>query len=324
MICLFPGQSTGLMASLIAGLMLAGCSNVANFTSVHRRPDINDGRSLVIDNEQAAILVTRNPHNTETFMYCAQPQPDGLSANSASGSVLAELVGGDSAEGSASAGESVGNIGLRTQSIQLLRDAFYRVCESYANGGIDDFEYGVLQRRFQANMMAILAIEQLSGTVTGPGVVVNADGSASTEAANAQTSSSGAGQSFPPGIPHPATTQALADAVEEITTTALNRDYTPQLCFEFLRLYAERKPSHPLNYICMEMIQNHVEALDQQQRVRLAAMESIFTMEGLSADQTDQLLARLQYMMDPHPVMMMPAPVMAPVPDMVDDGPVEN
>lgn len=36
---------------------------------------------------------------------------------------------------------SLGTISLRTQTIQLLRDGYFRVCEAYKNGAIDKIQY---------------------------------------------------------------------------------------------------------------------------------------------------------------------------------------
>lgn len=44
----------------------------------------------------------------------------------------------------------------------------YRNCEAYALGGASSIGLGTLQRRFQSTMVAILAIEQLTGAVRVP------------------------------------------------------------------------------------------------------------------------------------------------------------
>ena len=69
--------------------------------------------------------------------------------------------------------EAAANIGLRTQTIQTLRDGFYRVCEAYMNG-LSQEQYSIMLRRFQTNMIALLAIEQLTGSVKGGDAVVSA------------------------------------------------------------------------------------------------------------------------------------------------------
>jgi TolA-binding protein len=74
--------------------------------------------------------------------------------------------------------ESSSFVGLRTQSIQLLRDGLYRLCEGYMNGSLTAAQYDILMRRYQKYMIALLGIEQLSGVVRAPTVVIGTQGSA--------------------------------------------------------------------------------------------------------------------------------------------------
>ena len=41
----------------------------------------------------------------------------------------------------ASSSETSASIGLRTQTITLLRDGLYRLCEAYMNGAVDEIQY---------------------------------------------------------------------------------------------------------------------------------------------------------------------------------------
>jgi len=78
---------------------------------------------------------------------CAEPSPDALSALSAS-------IGGGISDPKVAANfalaqsESAASIGLRTQSIQLLRDGMYRLCEGYAAGAISADDFNRDQRRY--------------------------------------------------------------------------------------------------------------------------------------------------------------------------------
>lgn len=114
-------------------LLLAGC---ANFNSVHRDFNISNGNGALIDIKQRAIIAsvvkTKKSDNTEITetRVCAEPSPDSLSAYAAE--LAAKADNGQVAAGlSAAFQESSAFVGLRTQSIQLLRDASYRLCESY-------------------------------------------------------------------------------------------------------------------------------------------------------------------------------------------------
>lgn len=161
-------------------LLLAGC---ANFNSVHRDLNISNGNGALIDIKQRAIIASivkikkDNVETTETRV-CAEPSPDALSAYAAE--LAAKADNGHVAAGlSAAFQEGSAFVGLRTQSIQLLRDSSYRLCESYLNGAIDKDEYGWLLRRFQRNMLALLAVEQLTGAVRVPTITIGTEGSAS-------------------------------------------------------------------------------------------------------------------------------------------------
>lgn len=107
------------------------------------------------------------------IVICAEPSPDAISALSSSlntsGSFsLSDPSGKEIAAALAIAlaqTEAAGYVGLRTQTIQLLRDGMYRLCEGYANAALTRHDYTRLQRRYQNTMLALLAIEQLTGAV---------------------------------------------------------------------------------------------------------------------------------------------------------------
>jgi len=105
-------------------------------------------------------------------IVCAEPSPDALSAIAAtldaqlSGSVNdpTNLSAEARASLSRSLAETVQTIGERTETIQLLRDAFYRACESYANGAIDDFGYSLILGQIDLFMIQLLAVDALGRT----------------------------------------------------------------------------------------------------------------------------------------------------------------
>jgi hypothetical protein len=79
---------------------------------------------------------------------------------------------------------SAGSIGLRTQSITLMRDALYRICELYLNGAISEAAAVQLLQRSQDLSLGILAIEQLTGAVVAQQVNLTTSSSASSIAAS--------------------------------------------------------------------------------------------------------------------------------------------
>ena len=54
----------------------------------------------------------------------------------------------------------------------------YRLCEGYASGALDDIAYARLQRRYQAIVTGLLAIEQLTGAVVANQVSIGGNASA--------------------------------------------------------------------------------------------------------------------------------------------------
>jgi hypothetical protein len=155
--------------------LLGGC---ANWNSIHHDFKPDNGDSLSIDAKQRVVYtVTKTYGKAEWKAICAEPSPDALSALSASLGVDAAVA--SKALGVAfSSQEAAASIGLRTQTIQTLRDAMYRLCEGYASGAIDDIGFARLQRRYQAIMLGLLSIEQLTGAVVANQAVLS--GSATT------------------------------------------------------------------------------------------------------------------------------------------------
>ncbi|MEQ1931014.1 MAG: hypothetical protein ABL957_10885 [Parvularculaceae bacterium] len=163
-------------ASLAISLSLAGC---ANFNTAYRDFDIDDGAGAMVDIKQRAVIVSRqrDANGDKRSIVCAEPSPDALSAYAAE--LAAEGGNGQvSASLTAAMQESASFVGLRTQSIQLLRDSFYRVCEGYMSGALSREQFDILTRRHQRFMVALLGIEQLTGAVKAPAVTITTEGQA--------------------------------------------------------------------------------------------------------------------------------------------------
>lgn len=145
-------------------VLAAGC---ANFMSIHHTFKPDEGDSISIDAKQRVVFSVKKTfqNNIEWRAVCAEPSPDALAAISASSGLSADNL---KIALSAALGiqEGAASIGLRTQTIQILRDAMYRLCEGYASGALDDIAFSRLQRRYQNIMLGLLAIEQLTGVVT--------------------------------------------------------------------------------------------------------------------------------------------------------------
>jgi hypothetical protein len=156
------------LAFCLSGLV--GCARMTHLTRTVSLPETNpEAKSILIDAKQRAITHARVGTD---LRLCAEPSPDALSAIAASSGL--SLSKGDSLNlaTNLALAEGAGSIGLRTQSIQLMRDAMYRICEGYLSGALDGPSYETLYRRFQSSMVAILAIEQLTGVVRAPPITL--------------------------------------------------------------------------------------------------------------------------------------------------------
>jgi len=160
-------RSIRFLAAFLCAALVSGC---AQMTTVTRQRNLGQSPFLLIDAKQRAI-------SRSNAINCAEPSPDALSALAASqGANLSTPKGASAAESFAIA-EAAGSIGLRTQSIQLLRDSMFRVCEAYQNQQLTPFMVELLHQRFQTTMVSVLAIEQLTGAVKAPAVVLGGSSS---------------------------------------------------------------------------------------------------------------------------------------------------
>jgi hypothetical protein len=151
---------------------LAACSPGPHYYS--NEVDMIPPMAHMSDIKQRGVFVMTRPEDNGPAgpVLCAEPSPDAMGAAAASMAAEANYKGEVSAGLSLAIAESVANVGLRTQSIQLLRDGMYRLCEAYQSGALGQQDYSIMQRRYQANMLALLAIEQLTGTVKPPTVAL--------------------------------------------------------------------------------------------------------------------------------------------------------
>ena len=171
------GGVNHLVMSLVVALtptLLAGC---ANFKTIDRRTLLSHGDAVAIhlDAQQRLVLATANG-------YCAEPSPDAFSAYVASLGLGASSSDQDATSLALGLQSSSGSIGLRTQSITLMRDALYRMCEAANNGHLNNLEVAAFLRRSQDLTAVVLAIEQLTGAVTASQVILTPASSANASA----------------------------------------------------------------------------------------------------------------------------------------------
>lgn len=184
---------------MVASLVMAALTGCANLNSIYRPLALGETASAVaVDVKQRAIysvprhVTSVNGSNgADIRVICAEPSPDSLSAYSASGGLTnlldsASQAGNvkDQAQAAFAAGEAAASIGLRTQSIQLLRDGLFSNCLAYLNAAVDGDQFYELQRRSQNFTLGLLAIEQLTGAVKADQAALGTSSSAATGSDN--------------------------------------------------------------------------------------------------------------------------------------------
>lgn len=167
--------------------MLGGCASWTNYTAPIdlRKGSVSiDVKQRVVFSQERNDITTDGAKTTERkrTVVCAEPSPDALTVIGASGGLSLNSGKGQAANAALAIAEQGASIGLRTQSIQLLRDAMYRLCEGYAAGSISDADFASMQRRYQSTMMGLIAIEQLTGPVVAAQAAVSSRVSSSAGA----------------------------------------------------------------------------------------------------------------------------------------------
>jgi hypothetical protein len=163
-------------------LMLAGC---ANLTTYNRTVPLGSDMQMVfVDAKQRAMVTGTAGSGADAYRrFCAEPSPDAFSAIAATTGLNLGVASKGELGYSQGLAEGVASIGLRTQSIQILRDVMYRNCEAFMNKGVTDFGLETMQRRFQSTLVAVLAIEQLTGATKAQAIALGGN----SRANNAET-----------------------------------------------------------------------------------------------------------------------------------------
>lgn len=182
----YPLQKS--ITTIVVFLALNGCASLTHF---NKERSLEDNKAFFVDAKQRSIYKFKRwesydkkkdgGHYWEGF--CAEPAPSAISALATTLGIDLTVAGKGELGVSQALAEGVGSIGIRTAAIEALRDIMYRNCEAYAMGGMSPAGLETLQRRFQSTMVAILAIEQLTGAVRSPAtIIVSETSSGSPEA----------------------------------------------------------------------------------------------------------------------------------------------
>lgn len=138
------------------------------------------GLAIHLDAPQRVIL-------TKSGFVCAEPSPDALQAYASSQGLSLDVPSEAEIKFANALATSAASTGLRTQSITLMRDHLYRICEAAYNKSITDLDVAQLLRRSQDMTLGILAIEQLTGAVVARQVRIDSSANAQASANLADT-----------------------------------------------------------------------------------------------------------------------------------------
>ena len=149
-----------LIVSLIAILVLSACSTIHERFSIDSTP----ATSVSLDAKQRLVLVTDKAGlKHDSRAVCAEPSPDAMVGIASSGALEALIPQAQvNAKLAASLAETLAQLGERTPTIQLLRDALYRACEAYLNGVLSKDEYKDLLYGYDDLVVTLLAIEGIA------------------------------------------------------------------------------------------------------------------------------------------------------------------
>jgi hypothetical protein len=209
--------------AMAAGLSaaLAACDG----GTIYKKGSLGSFQTLSIDARQR-LVVSGTRKSDGIRVICAEPSPDALVAQAAVLSARGNFTGqtgAPSADGSAVVGfqESAASIGLRTQSIQVLRDGYYRLCETYLNDAIDKDQYLAVIKNVDTFIAVSLAIDGMSNPKAAQNVAISTGpvtgGSTADGVANATI-----GDPAAPVVKDP---QASGKADSSIAVAQIVRDY---------------------------------------------------------------------------------------------------
>lgn len=158
------------------GLLLSACTG----STIHTASDLGPYNTLSIDAKQRLVISgirPSTPGEPAHRVICAEPSPDALVAQAAVLSAQGNYSpssGTPAVAGGVNAGlqESAASIALRTQSIQILRDGYYRLCETYLNGAIDKDTYTEVIMNLDTFINVALAIDGLSNAKSASSVAI--------------------------------------------------------------------------------------------------------------------------------------------------------
>lgn len=161
---------------LMGGTVLLLLSACANLHTINRTTDLPlNGKAIHLDAPQRLVYADALGHT------CAEPTPDALQAYiSAAGAGVNS--GQNAASISMALSANAASVGLHSQSITLMREHLFRICEYAQNKSINPADTMLLMERSQDLTMGVLAIEQLTGAVVARQAALTGQGESAASA----------------------------------------------------------------------------------------------------------------------------------------------
>lgn len=217
-----PIYSIAMLAGLSA--VLAACDG----GTIYKKSTLGTFQTLSVDARQR-LVVSGTRKSDGVRVICAEPSPDALVAQAAVLSARGNFTGqtgAPSAGGSAVVGfqESAASIGLRTQSIQVLRDGYYRLCETYLNDAINREQYLAVIKNADTFIAVSLAIDGMSNPKAAQNVAITT-GSISAESGGEGADGTAKATIGDPAAPVVKDPQASGKADSNIAVAQIVRDY---------------------------------------------------------------------------------------------------
>lgn len=159
--------------ALVLGLCALATSGCAALNTVHWKfGGPGESEVFTTDAMQRHLIMIKD-ENKQVVKVCAEASPDAMSVFSTALATRGNFSGVDkAAELGLGLGQTASTI-ERTQTINLLRESMYRTCERWLSGALTKNQFIVLAARDHRSMVAVLAIEQLTGVVKAPATIIS-------------------------------------------------------------------------------------------------------------------------------------------------------
>ncbi len=160
---------------LSLAVLLSGC---AEFNSIYRVRHVTadaakaQAQVITVDAKQRHLLISpelAGKDKSVNWRRCAEAAPDVFSAYAASLAAKGDKSGGQLSLGGSETAATI----ERTQTVNLLRESMYRTCERFLSGALGKDQFIVQAARDQRSMVAVLAVEQLTGAIRAKPTIIS-------------------------------------------------------------------------------------------------------------------------------------------------------